>query len=436
MTKMLPLTISSRGSFKRQIILAFVVGFFFLITTFVAYMVNMESAQRYRDSSDAAAGLAHSLAVSSLSWVLSNDVVGLQEVVHSFRDYPELRYAMVVSPAGRVLAHSDAAKVGQYATDEQSLALIKAPPGKRIMTDNESIVDVAVPIEIDKRSVGWARVGLGRAGIAANLRKMILRTTLFVLLATALSLLAAIVIANRLGYRIGLLVRVAEEVQAGNFATRVTNIPGGIDEITKLADSLNQMLDVLARNEEQLRAVSLYTRSLIEASLDPLVTISAEGKITDVNRATEEVTGRSRSELAGTDFSDYFTEPGKAREGYRQVFQKGAVTDYPLALRHRDGHITDVLYNASVYRDKAGEVLGMFAAARDVTERKKAEEEIRRLNAVLEQGGNIDTLDMQRDVVTGAQVGTEIRPCVRIRADAVMYVQCGKLPGITGGKLV
>jgi len=125
--------------------------------------------------------------------------------------------------------------------------------------------------------------------------------------------------------------------------------------------------------------------SLIEASLDPLVTISAAGKITDVNHATEEVTGRSRSELIGTDFSDYFTEPNKAREGYQQVFLKGAVTNYPLALRHRDGHITDVLYNASIYHNEAGEVLGVFAAARDITERKRAEEEIRQLNAELEQ---------------------------------------------------
>jgi diguanylate cyclase (GGDEF)-like protein/PAS domain S-box-containing protein len=119
--------------------------------------------------------------------------------------------------------------------------------------------------------------------------------------------------------------------------------------------------------------VSQYSRSLIEASLDPLVTISAEGKITDVNTATEQVTGVERADLVGSDFADYFTDPVQAREGYQQVFAKGKVTDYPLAIRHVCGKITDVLYNASVYRDDAGMVLGVFAAARDVTERKKAE---------------------------------------------------------------
>jgi PAS domain S-box-containing protein len=128
--------------------------------------------------------------------------------------------------------------------------------------------------------------------------------------------------------------------------------------------------------EAQLRSASQYSRSLLEASLDPLVTISPEGKITDVNEATVTVSGESRDRLIGTDFSDYFTEPAKARSGYREVFEKGFVTDYPLTIRHRDGRLTHVLYNASVYRDAQAKVLGVFAAARDVTAQKMAEAEV------------------------------------------------------------
>jgi len=122
-----------------------------------------------------------------------------------------------------------------------------------------------------------------------------------------------------------------------------------------------------------------YARSLIEASLDPLVTISPEGKVTDVNEATVNVTGVERQKIVGTDFSDYFTEPAKAREGYQQVFSKGFVTDYPLTILHKDGRRTDVLYNASVYKDSHGKVLGVFAAARDVTVQKQAAEYARSL---------------------------------------------------------
>ena len=133
--------------------------------------------------------------------------------------------------------------------------------------------------------------------------------------------------------------------------------------------------------EEQLRTASQYARSLLEASVDPLVTISREGKITDVNEATIRVTGVARDKLVGTDFSDYFTEPDAARAAYQQVFAQGSVTDYPLTIRHTGGTLTDVLYNASVYKDAAGNERGVFAAARDVTAQKRAERELAKQRA-------------------------------------------------------
>ena len=139
------------------------------------------------------------------------------------------------------------------------------------------------------------------------------------------------------------------------------------------------------RAEEALRRSVLYNRTLIEASLDPLVTISPEGKITDVNRAAEFATGVPRGKLIGSDFSDYFTNPVEAREGYEQAFRRGSVRDYPLAIRNVSGRVTEVLYNATVYRDEAGEVRGVFATARDITQRKAMEEELLRLAAAVEK---------------------------------------------------
>jgi PAS domain S-box-containing protein len=121
------------------------------------------------------------------------------------------------------------------------------------------------------------------------------------------------------------------------------------------------------RADEQMRDAAQYTRSLIEASLDPLATISTDGKITDVNHATELITGQIRQRLIGSDFALYFTEPDKARAGYQRVFTKGFVIDYPLAIRHVSGTVTEVLFNASLYRLANGEVGGVFAAARDIS---------------------------------------------------------------------
>ena len=121
---------------------------------------------------------------------------------------------------------------------------------------------------------------------------------------------------------------------------------------------------------------SQYARSLIEASLDPLVTISAEGKITDMNEATVNITGVTREFLTGTDFFDYFTVPQKAREVYKEVFAKGSVADSPLTLRHIDGKLTDVLFNGSIYKDNRGTVQGVVIVARDVTEQKRIATEL------------------------------------------------------------
>lgn len=114
--------------------------------------------------------------------------------------------------------------------------------------------------------------------------------------------------------------------------------------------------------------------SLIEASRDPLFTISPNGKITGTNEATVLVTGVSKDQLIGSDFFDYFTEPQKARAGYKKVFSKGFVVDYPLTLM--DGKFTDVLFNGSVYKDDKGNVVGAVVVARDITEQKRIATEL------------------------------------------------------------
>lgn len=156
-----------------------------------------------------------------------------------------------------------------------------------------------------------------------------------------------------------------------------------------IAFFMNKIIKEREGVEGKLRAASSYSRSLLEASLDPLVTISPAGKITDVNKATETVTGVTRDGLIGSDFSDYFTEPDKAREGYQKVISIGFVRDYPLTIRHTSGGTIDVIYNATVYTDEEGKMIGIFAAARDITERKRAEDNLRSVMQEVQDSVNI-----------------------------------------------
>lgn len=148
---------------------------------------------------------------------------------------------------------------------------------------------------------------------------------------------------------------------------------GGLIGFSKLTRDLTERQEAA----RALEAAAQYARSIIEASLDSQVTISKEGRITDANSATEAVTGYTREQLIGTDFTSYFTEPERARAGYEQVFREGEVRDYPLQIQHRDGTITPVLYNAAVYRDALGEVMGVAATARDISAQLRAEARIR-----------------------------------------------------------
>jgi len=185
----------------------------------------------------------------------------------------------------------------------------------------------------------------------------------------------------------------------------------GGGELGLMIQSFRKDISERVRLEEEMKKAAGYARNLIEASLDPLVTISAEGKITDVNAATINVTGVSREHLIGSDFANYFTEPEKARTGYKQVFSQGIVIDYPLTMRNSSGQTMEVLYNASVYRNEAGEVLGVFAAARDITASKLQEKELKEYRDQLEETVKQRTAELTKIII-------EVRETVNVLASA------------------
>ena len=148
--------------------------------------------------------------------------------------------------------------------------------------------------------------------------------------------------------------------------------------------------------EATLKSSNLYNRSLIEASLDPLVIIGNDGNVTDVNKATEQATGYSRNYLIGTYFAQYLTEPDHAISALIHVCTHGELRDCALEIKHKDGHRTPVLCNASVYRDEIGKVIGVFVAARDITERKQAEEVLKGSRDILEDKVKERTIELEK----------------------------------------
>src|SRR6478752_5947742 len=136
--------------------------------------------------------------------------------------------------------------------------------------------------------------------------------------------------------------------------------------------------------DQRLRDQHFYTRSLIESNIDALMTTDPQGIITDVNKQMETLTGCTRDELIGAPFKNYFTDPERAEAGIKLVLSEKKLTDYELTASARDGKKTVVSYNATTFYNRDRKLQGVFAAARDVTERKRVEAELQQAKAMAE----------------------------------------------------
>lgn len=141
--------------------------------------------------------------------------------------------------------------------------------------------------------------------------------------------------------------------------------------------------------DQRLRDQQFYTRSLIESNIDALMTTDPAGVITDVNKQMEALTGCTRDELIGALFKNYFTDPERAEAGIKRVLSENKVTNYELTARARDGKKTDVSYNATTFYDRDRNLQGVFAAARDVTERKRLDQILKESHIELEKAKSV-----------------------------------------------
>jgi len=141
--------------------------------------------------------------------------------------------------------------------------------------------------------------------------------------------------------------------------------------------------------DQRLRDQQFYTRSLIESNIDAIMTTDPSGIITDVNKQMEALTGCTRDELIGAPFKSYFTDPERAETGIMLVLSEKKISNYELTARARDGKETVVSYNATTFYDRDRRLQGVFAAARDVTERKRLDQVLQEKNVELESARSV-----------------------------------------------
>jgi PAS domain S-box-containing protein len=366
-------------SVRRKLILGIALVHAALMGAFVIELVSDQREFLHRRAVDQARSLVETFAANSTSWLLANDVSGLQEVVRAVARYPDLSYAMALTQEGKVLAHSDASRIGMYLTDGASRSLLSANPVTTVLADSREIVDIATPVMAGTTQIGWVRVGLDQgqtmAALGAVTRHGAGYTATAVLIGTALAWLAT----HHLTRRLGTLVGVADRVAGGDYRTR-SRIESQ-DEVGRLSVAFDRMLDKIVQEETRFRAVFDSTYQFIGL-------LSPDGTLLEANQAALAAGGLRAEEVIGKPFweTSWWSTSAHTQAQLRGAIgraARGEFVRYETDIRGEGGRTIYIDFSLKPVRDETGSVVQIIPEGRDITERKLADQALAAERALL-----------------------------------------------------
>ncbi len=421
-----------RLSIRMQLVLAIVLLNAVLMSLMVAHLDSRQQAFLERNSHEQAQALATTLAASSTSWVMASDLVGLQEVIAAVAREPHVRYAMVVSPDGRVMAHSETSRVGAFLTDAASRQLPGAPAQLQFLAGNAQLIDLAAPVQVGTHLLGWARVGLDRSDDSANLGQLRRDGLMFILGGITLSALLALIMADGLTRGLRRLVEGVDRLAAGERGFQLDFRRS--DEIGRLGADFNRMVIALEHNEREREQAENQARGaqaemaglLVRADESRLALLSmledqraaeaalrdSEARLRDAQRVAHigswELDLVSHRlwwsdeiyrifEMESNQFAPSYSAFLDAvhpedRDRLNQSYQDSVANRRPYDLVHRlqlpDGRIKYVHERCETHYAADGTPLRSFGTTQDVSERVLAEDQLRKLSQAVEQSPN------------------------------------------------
>ncbi len=355
------------STLQRQLIFGMVLVVALTMSLFIWDVTLQQQGENRLQQKHEAIALAQSVATSASVWVASRDVGGLQEIIHGLSRYPDLQHAIVLDIRGQVLAHSDPARRGQYLNDLPHQSVVN------ILQETATTVDVASPVMLADRQIGWVRIGLGRNSQNDQIAQMTRDGIAYALVAILLSTIIAVLAARYLTRRLNAIQSVADAVQAGDADLRA--VVSGDDEAAQLARQFNSMLDTMTQREDQLR-------SFYEFDLVGLTITSPDKGWIRINECLCKMLEYSEQELRGMTWAQ-LTHPDDLAADVEQ-FNKllnNEINGYSLEKRFvsRTGKVIPTYLVVRCVRKASGEVDYVTAMVEDITARKAAEEEIKNL---------------------------------------------------------
>lgn len=369
-----------------------------LMTIFVLDLVERQRDFLQAYNIEQTKSLADTLSANSVSWVLANDVVGIEEIIQSQQGYPNLRYAMILSPEGRVIAHSNKLYNGQYVTDETSNKLLVAEIETQHLQISLGLVDIAVPIVANEKFIGWARVAIDGDAYAAGLQVISRDGVIYTLIAIVVGGIFAVFMARGMTADLQKLVHVASSVSEGSSERVAVNRE---DEIGELAEDFNRMLDTLEENSRCQRELEQELRSRRDTLEEQVKerTIELEHARDDALQATV-----AKSAFLAS-MSHELRTPLNSIIGFTSIVASKKVGDLNeeqvrqlnmahASAQHLLGTINDILDISKVEAGKEGVIATFFdvrSLLTELIELMTPQFDKKRLTVKFEiQGGNID----------------------------------------------
>lgn len=363
------------ASIRRQLILGIILVHAVLMTIFVFDLVERQRDFLHTQSVQQAKSLSETLAVNSTSWVLANDVIGLEEVMDAQRKYPDLRSAMVLDIRGRILAHTEVDKVGLYLKDLISAKLLTSNKEKVVLINNANIIDVASQITINGELIGWARVNLAQDKNSKSLQIITRDGVLYTVTAIVIGALFAFFMAKGITQGLKQIVDVAEGVKYGNQTLRAP--VDRQDEIGKLGEDFNLMLDTIEVTKRDLQAIMDNSPTVIYVK-------NIEGEFTFVNKQFEKLFHLKKEDVVGKVLHDIFPKniADEMRRNDLDIIETGRPLESEEAAPQEDGMHTYASIKFPLFDDQ-NKIYAVCGISTDKTERLKMESDKSVLEAQL-----------------------------------------------------
>jgi len=386
------------GTLRGRLIISVALVHAVMMALFIADLTARQRAILLEHQAEQAIALSYAMATSAAGWIAADDIAGMQELVDIQSRYPELLFAMLTDAQGRVLAHNDHARLGQYVQD------MPGEPRQTVISRTSELVDVATPAILEGQHVGWARIGVGQRVVGKKLAGVTRSGILYALAAIVVGSIIAWFMGCHITRRLYAVQETINLVRTKDRSAR-SSITGN-DEAALLAEEFNSMLDTLDERDAELQAVNSqlshellerrqaedevrhlknYLANIIDSMPSLLVGLDSEGRVTQWNRQAETSTGISATEAMGKQFTELAPDFTPWIEQLRSEIQQRRSASLEKLLIEKGGERR--FYDLMLYPLIANGVEGAVVRIEDVTERTRIQELMIQTEKMMSVGG-------------------------------------------------